>query len=174
MSYDCRVRARVLVPLILAACHDVAAPPVVVALPEAQIGPAIAAPSMPEETAPARLATNPFATGQQWVGTYRCAQGETDLVLRVVRVDGPRVDAVFEFEHVDSGAVGSYEVHGMLEGTGQISLSPGAWRSHPAGYESVGMTGHVDGEHFGGRIDHASCGEFSVTLDSAIDEEDED
>jgi hypothetical protein len=147
----------------------------VVALPEAHPGAALPTGIVVEDVTPRKPAPGPFAAGQQWVGTYRCAQGETDLVLRILHVDGARVDAVFDFEHVGSGAAGSYEVHGTVDPeTHEVSLAPGAWRRRPRGYESVGMVGRASGERFEGRMDNAACGTFSVTLDAAADEEDSD
>jgi hypothetical protein len=169
------VRAHWLFVSALCACHEATASPTVIALPQGRPGPAVSIVLDDDARPPVPPIATPFAAGQQWVGTYQCAQGETDLVLRIVRVQGTRVAAVFEFEHADTGAAGAFELHGEVEpATREVVLAPGAWRTRPPNYVSVGLRGRVDGERFRGRVDHPSCGEFSLTLDAALDEEDSD
>jgi hypothetical protein len=101
-------------------------------------------------------------SGDEWAGTYTCAQGRTDLVLHVERVMGSHVEAVFEFLHGPSNAGGSYRMRGTLNDDGTVRLIPGAWIDQPPGYVTVGMSGRVQGDAFTGRIDNPSCGTFSV------------
>jgi hypothetical protein len=100
--------------------------------------------------------------GEEWVGTYVCAQGTTDLTLRVERVMGSSVDAVFDFSHGPSGVAGRYRMRGTLNPDGTAHFVPGPWIDQPDGYISVGMTGRVQGGGFAGRMDHRSCRQFSV------------
>lgn len=108
---------------------------------------------------------NPFLDARTWVGDYDCAQGRTDLTVRVIDVRGKLVRAVFDFHHRPTDAAGQYVLAGTFdEQTGQVDLEPGPWIVHPDGYEAVGMKGRVsqDGRRFHGRIMHPSCGAFRV------------
>lgn len=109
-------------------------------------------------------AATPFLrAGEQWIGKYRCAQGETDLALHIERIYGTNVDAVFEFSHAPSGAGGSYHLRGRIDDNGRLAFSPGAWIDQPPGYVTVGMHGVVRGDDYSGRIDNGSCGDFHVS-----------
>lgn len=110
------------------------------------------------EVAPA----TPMHSGEQWVGTYECAQGQTDLALHIDMVTPRSVDAIFEFSHAPSGAAGAYKVHGSVDASGNVRLVPGPWLNRPQGYVSVGMSGRVREDAFTGRIDHPTCGSFSL------------
>jgi hypothetical protein len=103
-----------------------------------------------------------FRAGEQWVGTYVCAQGRTDLVLHIDRVAADTVDAVFEFSHSPSGAGGAYQMRGTIDGSAGVHLVPGRWLDQPPNYVSVGMTGAVRGDAFTGRMDNPSCGSFTL------------
>jgi hypothetical protein len=100
--------------------------------------------------------------GEEWIGHYTCGQGETDLDLHVERIAGDAIDATFEFSHEPTGAAGAYHMHGTLSPDGRVTLTPGAWIDRPPGYVGVGMHGEIHGATFSGRIDHVSCGTFSV------------
>ena len=100
--------------------------------------------------------------GEEWIGRYVCAQGETDLDLHIDRVVGDSVDARFEFSHGPSGAGGVYGMHGTIAPNGQVTLAPGQWIERPPGYVSVGMHGDIQGNRFAGRIDNSSCGTFDL------------
>jgi hypothetical protein len=125
-----------------------------------------AAPPLPTVTAQVVLPppSPPVAlrSGDEWVGTYTCAQGETDLALHVSRVWGDNVEAVFDFSHGPSGAAGAYEMRGTVGPGGEVTLEPGPWLRHPSGYVSVGMHGTARGDAFSGRIENSSCGGFSL------------
>ncbi len=99
--------------------------------------------------------------GEQWIGRYVCAQGETDLDLHIDHVMGDTIDATFEFSHGPSGAGGAYRMRGTIAGA-QVTLVPGSWIERPPGYVSVGMHGEVRGAVFAGRMDHASCTTFEL------------
>jgi hypothetical protein len=101
-------------------------------------------------------------SGDTWVGTYVCGQGQTDLSLQVDSVRGSRVDAVFQFSHAPSGAAGAYRMSGTLEPNGSLRLVPGPWIEQPPGYVTVGMSGVVQGDTYRGRIDNPTCTTFSV------------
>jgi len=115
----------------------------------------------------------PFASGQLWSGWYTCAQGETELVFRVTETHGTSVKAVFEFDHSQSGAYGSYDVDGKFDTrSSRITFTPGAWIEHPPSYTAVGMTGLVKNNTFSGKIDQDSCGEFTLSLRTDFEDED--
>jgi hypothetical protein len=108
---------------------------------------------------------NPFTPGSEWKGTYFCPQGETDLVLRIVRVHGDTIDdAVFDFDW-SGGVSGSFHLRGTYdEPTAHAVFEPGAWISHPSGWYSVGMDGTVANEvTYAGTIVADGCGSFRVT-----------
>ena len=117
-------------------------------------------------TGPDDLAT-PFALGQRWIGKYRCAQGETDLVLTFIDVDGPELRALFTFDHPPSGAGGVFEMRGAWSVEGRkAALSPTAWVTRPPGYVMVGLRGAVtvDGRRFLGVVDGPGCTDFALRL----------
>jgi len=102
-----------------------------------------------------------FRAGEVWRGTYRCAQGETDLEVRITSVQGDDVEAVFAFSHAPSGAEGAYTMHGTVS-NGHAVFAPERWIRRPPGYVTVGMRGRVAGSAFDGRIDNPTCGAFHV------------
>lgn len=104
--------------------------------------------------------------GENWMGRYQCAQGPTDLDLRIDAVTGNTIDATFIFAHGPSGAAGSYKMRGSLMPDGSLTLVPGAWVARPANYGSVGMTGVVRGANYSGRIDNPSCTTFNLTREA--------
>jgi len=105
----------------------------------------------------------PMRGGEEWFGTYVCAQGPTNLELHIHTVmDDGTIDGVFEFAHDPSGASGSYRLHGTIDTSGNVHLAPSSWIQRPSGYVAVGMTGRVRGDAFTGRIDHTQCGGFSL------------
>jgi hypothetical protein len=104
----------------------------------------------------------PIRGGEDWIGRYTCAQGETDLDLHIDAVRGDQLEATFIFAHGPSDAAGSYKLRGSIAPDGQVMLVPGPWLSRPPNYVSVGMRGVVQGNTFRGRIENPSCGEFIV------------
>jgi hypothetical protein len=100
--------------------------------------------------------------GENWIGRYRCAQGTTEVDLRIDAVNGSQIDATFIFAHGPSGAAGSYKMRGTLGPDGSLTLAPGEWVARPPNYVSVGMSGNIHGKTYSGRIDNASCGAFNV------------
>lgn len=120
-------------------------------------------------TAPATATTKPampFAAAQAWAGTYTCAQGKTNVTLRITRVAGNTVDAIFDFT-VPSGPAGKFQMSGTYDpSTKHLRLEPGAWIVRPAGYMTVPVDATVsgDGKSYVGRIDTQGCSDFSVRL----------
>ena len=102
--------------------------------------------------------------GENWIGRYQCAQGTTDLDLRIDAVSGNQIDATFLFAHGPSGAAGSYRLRGLIGSDGSLTLAPTAepWIARPPNYIAVGMSGVVDASAYRGRIDNPSCGAFIV------------
>src|SRR4029078_11358755 len=82
-------------------------------------------------------APGPMNAGENWMGRYQCAQGPTDLDLRIDAVTGNTIDATFIFAHGTSGAGGSVKMRGNLGPDGSLTLFPGAWVARPANYGSV-------------------------------------
>ena len=130
-----------------------------------EIAPQALPPPPPPVTAQVVVAPPPavaLRSGDEWIGTYTCAQGQTDLALHVSRVWGENVEAVFDFSHAPSGAAGAYEMRGTVGPEGDVELLPGPWLRHPSGYVSVGMRGTVRGDSFTGRIENSTCGGFAL------------
>lgn len=104
--------------------------------------------------------------GSTYVGRYFCAQGWTDMSLRVVDVEGPRVRIQGTFRHGATGTQGSYLLRGFcLPSTQRMVLSPQAWVQQPPGYIMVGLSGMVanNGQTYTGRMLHRTCGDFQFT-----------
>jgi hypothetical protein len=109
----------------------------------------------------------PFALGQRWVGTYHCAQGETNLVLHIADVDGPELRAFFEFDHPPSGVDGLFEMKGSWTVDHRsVTLVPTRWIRKPENYVTVGMRGTVSvgGQRFMGLVDGPGCTNFALHL----------
>ncbi len=104
----------------------------------------------------------PMRSHEEWVGTYTCAQGETELILHLDCSPDGSLAGVFEFSHSPSGAAGAYKMTGSIDANGSVRLVPGPWLQRPTNYMSVGMHGRVRGDTFTGRMDHPSCGNFSL------------
>jgi hypothetical protein len=150
------VRKLVLLALLAACGGEVS----VVEVPPQQMPP----PPPPTATVQVQVApvTGLMNAGENWIGRYQCAQGLTDLDLRIDAVNGSTIDATFIFAHGPSGAAGSYSMRGTIDPSGNLTLVPGAWIARPPNYVSVGMSGVVNGSAFRGRIDNPSCGIFTV------------
>jgi len=112
----------------------------------------------------AQTAPTLMRAGESWIGRYQCAQGMTDLDLRIEAVNGSQIDATFVFAHGPSGAAGSYRMHGAIGPDGSVTFAPTSepWIARPPNYIAVGMSGAVNGDVYRGRIDHSSCGSFNV------------
>jgi TPR repeat protein len=108
----------------------------------------------------------PFRKGETWVGSYTCAQGLTDVALRVVDTgaDG-HLSIVFEFDYGKGTVRGRYLGPGRYDAsTGSFELSPGTWLEQPPRYVMVGARGEVSaqGRVMVGQMDAASCGAIRV------------
>ncbi len=140
-------------------------------LPPQQIDTRRPGPPMPDASivpvAAAETVVAPFVAGQRWVGSYVCAQGPTELTLRISSVSGDYVTALFEFRHGPTATSGVCTMNGgYLRASRRLPLRPVAWVQRPAGYIAVPMDGFVseDGSTYAGRMQHPSCGEFSLRL----------
>ena len=127
----------------------------------------------------AASSTPHIESGQVWVGSYLCAQGDTDLQLEITEVDADgTVQAVFDFDH-NGDCSGRYTVSGQLQADGSLVLEPeqagsatAGWLENPCGYVSVGLDGAValqsSGEMtYSGTIENPGCGAFLVTMPSS-------
>jgi serine/threonine protein kinase len=153
------------VVLVTSAADDDDGPPAPApprpAAPATATGPTRAVPEPP------RAPATPFATMQAWQGWYVCAQGKTELELRIESVNGLVVNGIFQFQQPASGVYGSFHVSGPYDpNTRRLRLTPGAWIRQPPGYTTVGMEGVVsaDGSTYSGSIAHTSCTTFAVIL----------
>ncbi len=152
---------RALLALAMAACAP-AESGTVVELPPQQL-PAPPPPQpQPALVVAAPEPALPLRPGDEWVGTYTCAQGDTDLALHVGAARDGAVDVVFEFSHAPSGASGAFRMRGSVGPNGEIVLAPGPWIRRPPGYVTVGMRGQVRGATFTGRIDGPGCTDFAL------------
>ena len=124
------------------------------------------APSPDDAPAPdAPIVDNPFHAGDDWVGTYTCPQGLTNLDLHIVGVDGDAVTATFDFDW--TGTKGSFALSGTWQPVGaRMRFDAGAWIDRPSSsWWTVNMDGTVDvaSATYAGVIDTTGCGAFTVT-----------
>ncbi len=97
-------------------------------------------------------------------GRYLCGQGWTQLVLELRWTSATELEAEFDFHHAPTGVRGRFRMRGTRAASGLIQLAPLSWITRPEGYEMVAMHGRIGADGvFRGRIDHAACGEFTVT-----------
>ncbi len=109
-------------------------------------------------------APDPFHPGEDWLGTYTCPQGLTNLNLRIVSMQGDTIDdALFIFDC--PGASGSYHMTGSFDReTSTATFVPTQWIVQPGpNWYTVGMAGTVRSGTYAGGITSASCGSFTVT-----------
>ncbi|HVY46400.1 MAG TPA: hypothetical protein VHB21_11000 [Minicystis sp.] len=109
----------------------------------------------------------PFGMGQTWVGQYHCAQGDTDLALHIVDVDGPELRALFDFRHGPSGAAGLFEMAGRWSvREREVTFVPTRWLKRPEGYVTVSLRGRVSvgGRRFVGTVEGPGCTGFMLRL----------
>lgn len=140
---------------------DTSTPPVPTTTTNLQ--PLVVKPTTATATASAKPAM-PFAASQAWAGTYTCAQGRTNVTLRITSVVGNTVGAIFDFT-VPSGPAGKFQMSGVYDpSTRHLRLEPGAWIVRPEGYSTVPVDATVspDGKSYTGSIDTRGCSDFSV------------
>ncbi len=69
-----------------------------------------------------------FKKGQVWKGWYVCSQGKTALNLKINRVSGNNISAIFDFNYNNGKAVGQFELSGRHDPrTQKMELYPGKW-----------------------------------------------
>ncbi len=133
-----------------------------IAPPAGALDTAHPAPPRPAPQRPTPRGACGLRAGDAFTGRYLCAQGVTDLALRVLSAQGASLRVEFVFNHAPSRAAGRYTLTGSCEG-GRVALSPEAWVERPPGYIMVGMEGPAPrAGRFDGRITHPSCGWFSL------------
>jgi len=129
---------------------------------------------VPQKPKPRRTTKNesgelPLQTGQNWQGYYVCAQGKTDLTLKIGDVFNTTdsgvydVNAVFDFR--SGKCVGQFSLSGQYSAaTQKLVFAPGKWINNPCRYGAVGMDGSIsdDNSQFSGKI--PECNEFKVKL----------
>lgn len=122
--------------------------------------------------------------GDRFAGSYRCAQGATDLTLVLGAVgEGPgevSVEATASF-HVPpapgrSGEDGSFSVRGTFDPRSRrLHLRGAEWIVQPSNYQLVSFLGRVEKKGasvaFGGTVDGHQCTTFSTELDGDDDVE---
>ena len=113
--------------------------------------------------APALAQGNSVAT---WAGQYRCAQGLTGLILTVSTDTSGQARALFDFHSILENPTlpeGCFEMSGTVTGR-HLVLQPGAWRRHPQGYVTVGLTGDFGADgRLAGSVDWPGCTSFSLS-----------
>src|SRR5262245_52457596 len=95
--------------------------------------------------APAARAQNASALNGVYNGTYRCAQGPTNLKLSVTATAGGELSGLFTF-YLPPGTQNqgyTYSLHGQYDPrSAKFSLMPVRWETeHPANFVMVGMNG---------------------------------
>ena len=159
-----RTLAIVLLPLLATACVALASdtreesdPRVPVILPPLEG--TEAAPSPPPSPAPApSVAAGPLRAGQEWAGQYVCMGGPTEVTVRIERVQGTAVEAVFELSAGRYGLAGQYD-----PASGALELQPTGWLTEVPGVALVGLYGTVSSsEVYEGRVTDPTCRWFSL------------
>lgn len=119
----------------------------------------------------APIAEQDAASGE-WVGAYRCVQGETALDLHIEPLAHAAVRAVFFF-HATARHPGVPEGCFLMRGTVQadrtLTLHGVRWLLQPPGYAMVDLHGLLtpDGQNFSGQVDYPLCGAFSLRRSGA-------
>ncbi|MCI4665056.1 MAG: hypothetical protein MRY74_10085 [Neomegalonema sp.] len=112
-----------------------------------------------------------------WRGEYVCNQGRTAMTLRILALR-PKVRALFAFyAHPSNPTVpsGCYEMSGVYAPrTGEIRLTPGAWRLHPPTYVTVSLRGALNPAKWtiAGDVEGFNCAQFAVAYtggDNTVD-----
>lgn len=129
---------------------------------------------VPQKPKPRRTTKNesgelPLQSGQNWQGYYVCAQGKTDLTLKIGDVFNTTDSGVFDvnavFDFRSGRCVGQFNLSGQYSATTQkLVFAPGKWINNPCRYGAVGMDGSIsnDNSQFSGKI--PECNEFNVKL----------
>ncbi len=81
-----------------------------------------------------------------WVGTYRCGQGDTGLTLSVTGED-QYLEAIFSFYATSSNPnvpSGSYRMRGVYNGQGTIDLEFVEWINRPSGFDHLNFEASVN------------------------------
>jgi hypothetical protein len=107
----------------------------------------------------------------EWVGSYVCNQGKTDLDLMLAGEEDGAVAGTFTFGKSRDGAQtvpdGSYRVTGTVH-DGLLKLRGDSWITRPDRYEMVGLFGFIgfgdfetiDG--FSGQVLGEGCTTFAI------------
>ena len=114
----------------------------------------------------------PFKGSQKWRGYYVFKQGKTSLELKIQKVSGVQIEAIFDFNFRRGGATGQFFLHGQYQtGSRKLIFTPGKWIKNPKRYRTVGMDGKVshDGKSYSGTIKSPGCGEFELSLVSLVE-----
>ncbi len=116
--------------------------------------------------APAASAQNAAALTGVYNGTYRCAQGATNLKLSLTTTASGELSGLFTF-YLPPGTQNqgyTYSLHGQYDArTAKFSLMPVRWETqHPANFNMVGMNGSFDSTELAGSITGPGCTTFNV------------
>jgi hypothetical protein len=111
-------------------------------------------------------AQNPAALTGVYNGTYRCAQGATNLKLSLTVTPGGELSGLFTF-YLPPGTQNqgyTYSLRGQYDArTAKFSLMPERWETqHPANFMMVGMNGAFDSTELTGTITGAGCSTFNL------------
>lgn len=97
----------------------------------------------------------------RYSGTYRCAQGSTDVTIEIDREIAGRREGRFVFSQPGRRVEGAYRVSVRTDG-GFVRLVPSQWERRPPGFNMVGATMTRTESGLAGQIDNAACGRISV------------
>jgi hypothetical protein len=121
--------------------------------------------------AAAPIAAQDAASGE-WIGSYRCTQGETALDLHIEPLAHAAVQAVFFFHAAarhPGVPDGCFLMRGTLQPDRTLALHAVRWLLRPPGYAMVDLHGILtpDGRNLTGQVDYPLCGAFSLRHSSA-------
>lgn len=101
----------------------------------------------------------------EWVGKYRCSQGETGLTLNIVMDKG--ISAIFKFYSLEGNPQiegGSFSMTGNVENDGTFVLLPKSWIKKPRGFSMISMRGVLDKseKNLRGKVIFPGCSSFEL------------
>ena len=103
-----------------------------------------------------------------WIGSYKCRQGQTAVVVSLLPERGNVVSGSFTFDNMpgrDNAAYGKYFLVGTYDGEGhKLKMRPAGWISQPDGYTAVGFTATLDSaaERLIGSVEFSGCSTIAL------------
>ena len=103
-----------------------------------------------------------------WVGSYRCRQGLTAVVVSLTPERDNAVSGSFTFGNLpgrDNAANGKYLLVGTYDGASHtLKMRPGGWVRQPKGYSPVGFTATLDpaSQRLTGSVAFSGCSTIAL------------